>query len=94
VIIIVTTRHDDDISCKYHGCRIWTIHAEESFAFSTKDRAPMLVCLEVIDTHRAANEKRYVVVLMVLFRSADLSVLIVFYICDTGRVSRWRFRPG
>jgi hypothetical protein len=54
----------------------------------------MLVCLEVIDTHRAANEKRYVVVLMVLFRSADLSVLIVFYICDTGRVSRWRFRPG
>jgi hypothetical protein len=29
--------------------RIWAVHTYESFAFSTKDRAPILLCLEVID---------------------------------------------
>eukprot|EP00607_Mallomonas_marina_P006435 CAMPEP_0182426888 /NCGR_PEP_ID=MMETSP1167-20130531/13404_1 /TAXON_ID=2988 /ORGANISM="Mallomonas Sp, Strain CCMP3275" /LENGTH=878 /DNA_ID=CAMNT_0024608629 /DNA_START=749 /DNA_END=3385 /DNA_ORIENTATION=+ len=32
---------------EYH--RIWAVHIEESFAFSTKDRVPFLVCLEVVD---------------------------------------------
>jgi len=31
----------------YH--RVWRLHAAESFAFSTKERVPCLVCLEVID---------------------------------------------
>lgn len=29
--------------------RIWNIHVEESFAFSTKERAPLFLCLEVVD---------------------------------------------
>jgi hypothetical protein len=29
--------------------RIWRIHVEESFAFSTKERAPLFLCLEVVD---------------------------------------------
>jgi len=29
--------------------RVWAIHPEECFAFSTKDRAPFLICLEVVD---------------------------------------------
>jgi hypothetical protein len=29
--------------------RIWKIHPEESFAFSTKERVPILLCLEVVD---------------------------------------------
>ena len=40
-------------------CSIWAIHSEESFAFSTKDRAPMFVCLEVVDVYRPSAEKRY-----------------------------------
>ena len=31
----------------YH--RVWRVHAAESFAFSTKERVPCLVCLEVVD---------------------------------------------
>ena len=29
--------------------RIWRLHPEESFAFSTKERVPILVCAEVVD---------------------------------------------
>lgn len=29
--------------------RVWRLHASESFAFSTKERVPCLVCLEVVD---------------------------------------------
>ena len=34
--------------------RVYAIHADESFAFSTKDRCPFLACLEVVDYFRAA----------------------------------------
>jgi hypothetical protein len=41
--------------------RIWSIAAEECFAFSTKTRAPMFVCLEVVDyhcPHQSAKQKQ------------------------------------
>ena len=46
------------VSNIYH--RIWSIAAEECFAFSTKTRAPMFVCLEVVDYHcpHAAQKKK------------------------------------
>ena len=31
----------------YH--RVWRIHSVESFSFSTKERVPCLICLEVVD---------------------------------------------
>ena len=38
--------------------RVYAIHADESFAFSTKDRCPFLACLEVVDYFRAALRTR------------------------------------
>jgi hypothetical protein len=37
--------------------RIWSIQLDECFTFSTKDRAPMFVCLEVVD-YAPAEQKR------------------------------------
>ena len=36
--------------------RVWSIAAEECFAFSTKTRAPMFVCLEVVDYHSISSD--------------------------------------
>ena len=38
----------------YH--RVWKIHSEESFSFSTKERVPCLVCLEVVDYMRPKRQ--------------------------------------
>lgn len=40
----------------YH--RVWRVHALESFAFSTKERVPCLVCFEVVDYARLPRRSK------------------------------------
>ena len=42
----------------YRHLRVWAIHPQESFTFCTKERAPILLCLEVLDYSDDTSDSR------------------------------------